>query len=522
MPFPFHSLKTSVMAHLAFLILSAMLLMNGVMIKVAENHLIQSKMQAGRLLLEALTGMVRYEIARRNKPLNDLGTDARLKTEMTRLLESGNYSGAMILNGLGVKIFATDAWQNAEKASLSIGRETLSTRQLSFAFSGTAWGVIWLVHEQIHMAAPIFIDGRLVGAATVGASLRPLYQNLRETEGFSLIYIFLNTVVLGLFGAYLLSRVVVKPIQKLVHITEDYKDVDSIPVLGDGSSNEIGQLSRSLNNMIMRLDQNEKELKQNISYLETANNEIKKAQNEIINSEKLASVGRLATGVAHEIGNPIGIVLGYLELLKEVHLTQTEREDFLDRMESEITRINQIIRDLLDFSRTPSGRAEAVSVHGLITETLDMLKPQPMMTQIQMNPLLQASRDVVRADPNQLKQVFLNLIMNAADAMGEKGPDHNKSDNHMLTIQTENSDHGITLRFMDRGPGIEPEALVRIFDPFYTTKAPGKGTGLGLSVCYNIISRLGGDIRAESTPGKGTTVVIRIPLVQEDQVHLSD
>ncbi|MCP4578996.1 MAG: HAMP domain-containing histidine kinase [Deltaproteobacteria bacterium] len=510
------------MAHLAFLILSAMLLMNVAMIKFAEKHLIQTKLQTGRLLLNSLKQLVSYEIACRNRSWEELKTDSRFKAEVDRLLGSGEYSGALLLDGLGMRIFSTGTWEDAEKSAVSLSRECVSTRERSFDFFGSAWGIFWLAHERVNMSAPVLVEGRLVGVTTIGASLRPLYQRLRATERVVLIYILLNTIILVLFGLHLLSRTVVKPIHGLLTITEEFKDAGSVPPLEDSSPNEIGRLFRSLNMMLKRLEQNKKELKEYISSLEKANQEIKNAQDEIIKSEKLASVGRLATGVAHEIGNPIGIVLGYLDLLKNGDLNNEDGRDFLDRMESEITRINQIIRDLLDFSRSSSGDVKAVNVHELILETLEMLKPQPMMAHIRMQPVLDAPKDMVWADSNQLKQVFLNIIMNAADAMGENAltPDAVSAD--ILTIQTENRGDSIAFRFMDTGPGIQREELVRIFDPFYTTKEPGKGTGLGLSVCYRIVEGLGGEIRAESTPGKGTTIIVKIPLYEEMQVHPMD
>jgi len=134
-----------------------------------------------------------------------------------------------------------------------------------------------------------------------------------------------------------------------------------------------------------------------------------------------------------------------------------------------------------------------------------------------MKPSLDASMDLVSADPNQLKQVFLNIILNAADAMGEEGTVDGAVSDNILTIKTENREGSLELQFTDTGPGIKQEDLVRIFDPFYTTKEPGKGTGLGLSVCYSIVKGLRGEIRAESTLGKGTSIMINIPLANGDR-----
>lgn len=494
------------MAHLALLILSAMLLINVVTVKLVEKHLVQTKLQTGRLLLNTLTQKVGYEVACRNKSWEALGSEPHFKVEIDQVLGTGDFSEALVLDKHGTKVFSCGTWGGEEKSAMALSRETLVTKNMSFDFYGTVWGVVWLASERINMSAPVFIEGRFVGVVTIGAHLSPLYQTLRETENIILFYIAMNTIILVLFGVYLLSRTVVKPIHELLNITDEFKDLDAVPALSDSSPNEMGQLFRSLNLMLNRLEQNKKEQKDYISSLEKANLEIKKAQDEIIRSEKFASVGRLATGVAHEVGNPIGIVLGYLELLRENGLGEEEKQDYLSRMESEITRINQIIRDLLDFSRGSGGSVTEVGVHELITETIYMLTPQPMMAHVRMKHTFEASSDIVKADPNQLKQVFLNIIMNAADAMGED------ASTNILTIKTENKGHFIELRFADTGPGITPEKIVHIFDPFFSTKEPGKGTGLGLSVCYSIIDGLGGEIRAESTAGKGTTIIISLPL----------
>ena len=142
-----------------------------------------------------------------------------------------------------------------------------------------------------------------------------------------------------------------------------------------------------------------------------------------------------------------------------------------------------------------------------------MLEPKKIMDRLAMDLRLEAAVDTVCADPNQLKQVFLNIMMNAADAMEQEGPagSGNRPEGR-LTISTRLSEGTITTRFEDNGPGIATQDLHKIFDPFYTTKEPGKGTGLGLSVSYRILEELGGRMRAESAPGKGTAIDVDIPV----------
>jgi two-component system NtrC family sensor kinase len=158
-------------------------------------------------------------------------------------------------------------------------------------------------------------------------------------------------------------------------------------------------------------------------------------------------------------------------------------------------------------------------------ETTNMLKHQPMMAHIAIEHLLEAPEDTVWADPNQIAQVFVNIVMNSADAM----TDTENLDNQrpkVLTIKSAKKEDSLEVTFADTGPGIREEDLIHIFDPFYTTKEPGKGTGLGLAVCHRIIEALHGTIRAESTQGQGTTIIIDIPLYRmkngDEKMNIED
>ena len=147
----------------------------------------------------------------------------------------------------------------------------------------------------------------------------------------------------------------------------------------------------------------------------------------------------------------------------------------------------------------------------MIRGTVDILTPQPVMGNISVDYRLKAGKDEIIADPNQLQQVFLNIILNAADSFTDGNEPEKEDGKKVLTIFSEVVGDALELRFQDNGSGITEEELAQIFDPFYTTKEPGKGTGLGLSVCYRIVEGLGGTIRAESFKGRGTTIIITLP-----------
>jgi len=298
--FPFYSLRTGVLAQLAILIVSAMLLINVVMVKFAEKDLFRAKLQTGRVILSMLKQRVGKEITGKRRELFALGSDPRLKEEISQLVMTGGFGRVLMVDGVSAKVFSAGSWDKMEHEALSLCRGTLATREESFHFSGTTWGVIWLGKKRLNMAAPFFYEGHLSGVLAIGVDLDPLYAILRKSEKIILIYIFLNSIVLVLVGFHLLSRTVVKPIHKLLHIAEAFKGGEPFPHLSDTSRNEIGQLNRALNMMLTRLEENEEELKAHIASVEEANQTVKEAQAEIIKSEKLASVGRLATGGAHE------------------------------------------------------------------------------------------------------------------------------------------------------------------------------------------------------------------------------
>jgi signal transduction histidine kinase len=491
-----------------------MLLINVVMVKFAERDLIAAKVQSGHLLVEAVSQAVGHPLRFTGTVPSTMDPSSDIHQNLVRLLTKASFPDATIVNSQGEVIFPAVSYLDTMRLNASLAREAMETGSSSVNFAGAVWGVIWLSPKEVRISAPLRAEDRIIGGLTLTSPLLPIYQDLRQSEKIILLYILLYTLTLVVAGIHLLSRMVVSPLRRLVRITAEYKGGDAIPSSREQSENEIGRLSNSLHNMILRLDQNKKELEAHITSLEKANNELKKAQNEVIRSEKLASVGRLAAGVAHEIGNPIGIILGYLELLDKDDLSQTERKDFLDRMGSEVTRIHVIIRQLLDFSRPSQGRRTNTNAHRAVMETLEILTPQPMMEDIQVKLALDASRDDVFADPSQLRQVFLNIIMNAADALMEEDRHDSPEVAKTLMIRSRNRPDRIELMFEDNGPGATDEELGHIFDPFYTTKEPGRGTGLGLFVCYRIIEDMGGTIRAESVRGSGTRFFVDLLLSQ--------
>jgi len=227
-------------------------------------------------------------------------------------------------------------------------------------------------------------------------------------------------------------------------------------------------------------------------------------ERQLMHAEKLASVGILAAGVAHEIGNPLSAVSGYAQLLAKDGVDDATRKEFAIAIAGQAERIHRIIRDLLDYSRPSPYLGQALEVNQAIEAVLNMFFTSKRLMQGNVRIERDLARDLppVNMDRDQLMQVVLNMVMNAAQAMDQGG---------RLVVKSRCREGWVRISVTDSGPGIARENLPLIFNPFFTTKPPGQGTGLGLSICDRIVSAAGGRIEVKSKPGKGTTFTVLLP-----------
>jgi PAS domain S-box-containing protein len=227
-------------------------------------------------------------------------------------------------------------------------------------------------------------------------------------------------------------------------------------------------------------------------------------------ASRLASVGEMASGIAHEINNPLTGVIGYAQLLLQGELPENIRKD-LETINDGAQRVANVIQRLLAFARQYKPQRTYVNINDVVATTLDLRGYHLETSNIKVSAQLAPDLPVTIADAGQLQQVFLNLIVNAEAEMNlARGSGR-------LSIKTQQIENNIRISFKDDGPGIARENLERIFDPFFTTRQVGQGTGLGLSVCYGIVSEHGGRIYAESKPGKGATFNVELPIVTADK-----
>ena len=223
-----------------------------------------------------------------------------------------------------------------------------------------------------------------------------------------------------------------------------------------------------------------------------------------LHQEKLAELGRLTAGIAHEIKNPLAIIGYALELLcRDGDMTPFQTE-MAEKIESEIERLQSLTEGLLSFSSAREGHRRLVSLNDLLEEVLRLVRFELQRHAVTLETEL-AELPLVSADPNKLKQVVLNLIMNAVQAMNGEGK---------ITLRTARCNGSVELALGDTGPGIPAELREDIFSPFFTTKPEGEGTGLGLHICRSIVREHDGEITVESMPGAGATFLVRLPMAE--------
>jgi signal transduction histidine kinase len=326
------------------------------------------------------------------------------------------------------------------------------------------------------------------------------------------LYTGIVALALLVFAYFAMTRLVVQPIDRLSRAAGRVAGgARRLEVPREGAA-ELTDLGASLSSMTARLLSDEEALRAKIAEIERYAAELKRTQEELVRSERLASVGRLSAGLAHEIGNPIAAILGLLQLLLDGGLDEHERRDFLERIKRETERIHGVLRGMLDFSR-PSIRegSRAETEHGSIeiavAEVLALVKPQKAFRNVELSTEIAPNLPRVLLGHERIIQVLLNLLLNAADAVQPGGG--------RVAVRAQlRPDGTVRVEVEDNGPGIATEVRDKLFEPFVTTKDVGKGTGLGLAVCRGLVEAAGGTIGAE--PGKEGGTAMRFALPAEE------
>jgi signal transduction histidine kinase len=350
--------------------------------------------------------------------------------------------------------------------------------------------------------------------AAIVARMRTDEEADRTSPLVRLMALYTATFALALivFAYFALTRLIVRPIEALVraadHVVGGARSLD-VPRAG---ARELAELGASVQAMTTHLLADEQAMRLKIEELTRAGERLKSAQNQLARSEKLASVGRLAAGIGHEIGNPIAALLGMEELLLDGDLPLETQRDFIVRMKKETERIHTVLRDLLDFARPeqepPSARPDPADVGEVVKDVLALVRPQKAFRAIEVAARLDGEPLRVGLSASRLTQVLLNLTLNAGDAIGSAAVGASATGH--VTIHARREDAFVRIEVEDDGPGIPAELRERIFEPFVTTKEVGAGTGLGLAVCRGLVEAAGGTIDAENA-AQGARMVVRLP-----------
>jgi two-component system NtrC family sensor kinase len=367
---------------------------------------------------------------------------------------------------------------------------------------GKDWvGRAFVVHDwYITTYTPIFnMDKKLIGVLYTGI-LEAKYRDIK----WEMIWINLGITTLGMIIAFIISlrlgNTIIKRIRILKKATEAIASGNLDYKLSPDKISGFDMLDEAFNYMSRSLKDH--------------NDQLQKMHHQLAKTEKLTALGEMAAGVAHEINNPLGGILLYSNIVLEDIPEDSPARENMQKIIYQTNRCKEIVQSLLDFARTPTGEMLPLQINQIINTSLKLVKDQSMFHGIEIEAKLAENLPETIGDRSRLEEVFLNLFINAADAMNGSGK---------LTIATGlSTNNSIRILISDTGKGIDKEHLSHIFEPFFTTKEPGQGTGLGLSIAYGIIQKHNGTIDAECKPGTGTTFIISLPAYKGKVVGMGD
>lgn len=543
------NLRVEIIINISLLMLVAILLIGFSISKINEKNIIQEKIRNGEGMARDVQAIIDFMSQGKKEFSLSLPETKRAIQDFVRIYTKER-------GFLDLIILDTDMNVITSKKAELIGKpyaNDLMKKAIQFGHSNTeiekSGNILSVEYKTLILYSPLYVQGKIAGGIQMEVPIGDVMDHLLRSQRMVLVSIILDALVLIVFGSFLLSRVLVKPLKDLVQLTQKISEGDFSRKIEVTSKNEIGQLIASFNRMIDRLKENQENLENYLKSLELKNKQLKQTQEELIRTEKLASIGRFAAGVAHEVGNPLGAILGYTHILQKEGVDREEARDYLKRIEKEIERINRIVRELLDYARPSKFEIREVDVNKVVENTLSLLSYQKNFRNIETQLELQLDLPAMMGDESQLSQVFINIVLNAIDAMPTGGtlrirteeylienayadpmpllgPPRRKGDpdesdySHIrkinplsvMLMKFSRGDRVVKARISDTGVGIKKEDLERIFDPFFTTKDPDKGTGLGLSISLRIVESMGGEMRVESEVGKGSAFELYFPM----------
>jgi signal transduction histidine kinase len=363
----------------------------------------------------------------------------------------------------------------------------------------------------------LLLDAAALGAAAaalvLGAGLPLATRGGLRPAAVVALALFVSVAV-AIAAAALLVRSVGRPVDRLLSAADSLGRgaAGDLPVLeppGETSGHGLSRAAVAFERVAAALVSERGRLAEKVAELERANADLVAARESLLRAERLATLGRLASGIAHEVGNPLGAITGYVELARD-RLTSGDgatTDDFLARIGEEAQRIDRIVRDLLDLARPADAVLGAVDLAAPIEAALRLARVQARFRSVEVAVALPAPLPRILADERRLSQVFLNLLLNAGDAMGGAGK---------VSVEAAVEGTRVAVRVADTGPGIAPADLPRVFEPFFSTKGAGKGTGLGLAISQGLVESFGGELLAANGAGAGAVFTLILRAAESD------
>lgn len=357
----------------------------------------------------------------------------------------------------------------------------------------------------------------LLGTGVCWLTVQPLLTNLLESMSRAVpgapvvdrvnsvlpFFLSLDVLMLGAMTYGVLTWLVGRPLTHLETAIEKLGRFDTEVVFRQGGP-LVSRLQEAVAQMALALKTEQALTAHNVTQLKAANEKLIRAQTELVSADRLATVGKLAAGVAHEVGNPLSGILGYLSLVRSKAAGSPDLPDLVTRIEAEVQRIDDIVRSLLELGKPSRGKAAPLEVQSLVDSVLRMLTNGPEFGQVQVVTDIEKGL-YVRGEPGQVSQILINLVLNAAQALKGQGLITVKGTSHLEMGKAH-------LEVWDNGPGIPPEVLPKVFEPFFTTKSAGKGTGLGLAVSLHLAHGMSGELQAGNAPSGGALFRLTLPL----------
>lgn len=341
------------------------------------------------------------------------------------------------------------------------------------------------------------------------------HSQTRRILYYSAIYSAFNAIVLTIIIFFRIRKIFFEPVEVISSKLDNYYPESTDFICEGQQVSPLKNLSRSIESMVERIESDRAKLKEAYLSLEKSKEDLERSQGKLIAAEKFAASGRLAAGVAHEIGNPLSIVEGYLGLLSDVSLTHEERLEYLRRCQQETARIDRLIHSMISLDSRDIETGEQADVNHILDNIVELYQPVAVRNGVKLILKSESGEMIAKISEEGLLQILSNLLANAFDAIKENDELQGEVGIVAVAADAFEDDTGkkwARVDVSDNGIGMSDKVINNIFDPFFTTKEPGKGTGLGLSIVSKMVKRCGGSIDVESVPGTGSVFRITLPV----------